>query len=258
MSDSGLTSIIMPVYNARNTLAESVDSIFRQSHPDWELILIDDRSKDGSAEVIRDLASRDSRVRSLFLDSNVGAARARNAGIEIAKGRYIAFLDADDLWHEEKLSRQIAVMRDTKAGMSFTDYEWIGPTGNSLGIVVQASDNPTWGELTWGNNIGLSTTIIDQSMVGSPVMHDIRLNHDYALWLELLRRGFRAVRLPEVLVRYRVLPGSLSRNKLESAWYNWVILRRFEGLSVFRTAPRLLVWALRASHRRFVRGRSLG
>lgn len=253
MKNTDLTSIIMPVFNSEKTLRDSVRSIQAQTVSEWELILVDDRSRDGSATLIRELAAEDSRIKPLLLDSNRGAALARNAGLELAEGRYVAFLDSDDLWYPQKLEKQIRLHRSTDAGLSFTDYEWIDPTGLDLGVVVRASDTPTWTELTWGNNIGLSTSMLDTTKVGKPPMRNLRLNHDFALWLELLRQGCRAVRVPEVLVSYRVLPGSLSQNKLESAWLNWVILHRIEKISMVGTVARLSAWALRTSLRRFKR-----
>ena len=253
MNTRDLTSIIMPVFNAEKTLRDSVISIQAQTTGDWELILVDDKSKDSSRSLIQELASDEPRIRPLFLDANVGAAEARNCALRIAKGRFVAFLDSDDLWFPRKLERQIETMNRTGAGLTFTDYEWIDPSGSNLGVVVRASDRPTWEELTWGNNIGLSTTMLDTQKVGKPPMRNLRLNHDFALWLELLRNGCLAVRVPEVLVRYRVLPGSLSQNKFESAWLNWVILHRIEGISALQTIPRLIVWAFRTSLRRFKR-----
>lgn len=253
MNTPVLTSIIMPVFNSEKTLRDSVRSIQAQTVGDWELVLIDDRSRDTSRSLILELATEEPRIRPLLLETNVGAALARNAGLELAQGRFVAFLDSDDLWFPHKLERQLETMERTGAGLSFTDYEWIDPGGSKLGVVVRASDRPTWNELTWGNNIGLSTSMLDTTKVGKPPMRNLRLNHDFALWLELLRKRCLAVRVPEVLVRYRVLPGSLSQNKFESAWLNWVILHRIEGLSMIRTIPRLCVWALRTSLRRFMR-----
>lgn len=253
MKNIELTSIIMPVFNSEKTLRDSVRSIQEQTVDHWELILIDDQSRDGSASLILELASKEPRIKPLLLKSNRGAALARNAGLEIVEGRFVAFLDSDDLWYPNKLERQLDTMLDADAGLSFTDYEWIDPQGGNLGVVVRASDRPTWAELTWGNNIGLSTSMLDTAKVGKPPMRNLRLNHDFALWLELLRHGCLAVRVPEVLVRYRVLPGSLSQNKFESAWLNWVILHRIEKISPFGTVARLVAWAVRTSLRRFKR-----
>ncbi len=243
-------SVVVPVYNAAKTLSQSIESVLKQSFEDWELLLIDDRSTDGSRALIQEFASRDPRIQSLFLDSNVGAAEARNVGVRKAQGRFIAFLDSDDLWLPTKLQKQVARHLANDLSITFTDYEWIDSKGQSMKIVVRAQDNPTWQDLTWGNNIGLSTSMIDRKNAGDPIMLPLRLNHDFALWLELLRKGNRAERIPETLVLYRLHAGSLSQNKAESTLTNWKILHGLEGLSVFKTLPRMLFWSVRTAARR--------
>jgi len=247
-----IVSIVVPVYNARRTLEATVESVRSQTREDWELLLVDDASRDGSADLVRSLAERDPRIRPLFLETNGGAAEARNAGVRATRGRFVAFLDSDDLWLPTKLEKQVALHESTQAGMTFTDYEWIDADDNFLKVVVRGPDRPTWESLTWGNDIGLSTAMIDRDRIGPPLMPNIRLNHDYAMWLDFLRRGCKAVRLPEVLVRYRMLPDSLSQNKFESALWNWKILHRMQNLSIFQTLPRLALWSLRTAGRRLV------
>ncbi|HOX51834.1 MAG TPA: glycosyltransferase family 2 protein [Fibrobacteria bacterium] len=248
-----IVSIVMPVYNSARTLAASVESVQAQSWQEWELLLVDDGSSDSSRKLIEELASADSRIRSIFLSSNKGAALARNEGVKVAKGRYIAFLDSDDLWLPGKLEAQMECLRETSAGMVFSDYEWIDPQGNSLGVVVSAKDNPDWRTLTWGNDIGLSSVLVDREAIGDPLMLPLRLNHDFALWLDYLRKGAVAVRCPGILVRYRVLSGSLSQNKLESLRINWHILHRLQGIGILQTSVRLVVWAVRTSARRVLK-----
>lgn len=250
MTPSPLISVIMPMYNAAGTLEASVRSVIEQEFQDWELLLIDDASRDASLAIARTLASTEPRIRVVALESNLGAAGARNAGVNVSYGRYIAYLDSDDLWLPAKLRRQIEDIQLHPVDISFTDYRWMKADGTPLDVVVSAQDTPTWNDLTWGNNIGLSTALIDRSRLGSPQMPNIRLNHDYAMWLDLLRRGFLARRLPETLVLYRMTPGSLSQNKIESAQHNWRILRQVEGLPLHKVLPRMLVWALRTGSRR--------
>lgn len=251
--DRPLVSIVMPVYNSSKTLRESVDSVQAQTWENWELLLVDDGSSDGSRELIAQLASTDPRVRPLLLASNLGAALARNEGVRIAKGRYLAFLDSDDLWIPTKLQSQMDAMSQESAGLVFSDYEWIDPQGASLGIVVRAPDRPDWRGLTWGNDIGLSSVVVDRDAIGDPLMLPLRLNHDFALWLDYLRKGAVAVRCPGILVKYRVLKGSLSQNKLESLRINWKILHELNGLGVVATSVRLVVWAFRTTARRVVK-----
>ena len=250
MNPSCQVSVVMPVYNAAKTLARSVESVLQQSFPNWELLLVDDRSTDGSRGLIESFAASDPRIQGVFLESNVGAAEARNVGVRKAKGRFIAFLDSDDLWLVSKLEKQVAKHLEHDLAITFTDYEWIDAAGRSMKVVVRAQNQPSWNDLTWGNNIGLSTSMIDRDRAGDPIMLPLRLNHDFALWLELLRKGNRAERIPEVMVLYRVHSGSLSQNKAESTLTNWRILHRIEGLSVAQTIPRMLLWSVRTAARR--------
>lgn len=259
MNPSRLVTVVLPVYNAAKTLSQSIESVLAQSNGNWELMLIDDQSTDGSRALIQDFASRDPRIREVFLDSNVGAAEARNVGVRQAKGRFIAFLDSDDLWLPTKLETQVTRHVERDLAITFTDYEWIDSQGRSMKIVVRAQDRPSWEDLTWGNNIGLSTSMVDREKTGDPIMRPLRLNHDYALWLELLRNSYSAERIPETLVLYRMHPGSLSQNKLESTLTNWKILHQIEGLSVARTLPRMFLWGLRTARRRlFAQHRHVG
>lgn len=253
MMNNALVSIVMPVYNSARTLLESVESVKAQTWREWELILVDDCSSDTSRELIAQLVATDTRIRSVLLATNQGAALARNVGVQVATGRYIAFLDSDDLWVPTKLELQMATLNELSAGLVFSDYEWIDLQGRSLGVVVRAPDRPDWKRLTWGNDIGLSSVLVDRSLIGDPIMLPLRLNHDFALWLEYLRKGAVAVRCPGSLVKYRVISGSLSQNKLESLRINWRILHRFQGLSAFQTMVRLVAWAVRTSARRIVK-----
>ena len=250
LMDDSLVSIVMPVYNSAETLRESVESVSAQTWSQWELLLVDDGSTDSSKTLISELAASDPRIHSLFLKENKGAALARNEAVRIAKGRYIAFLDSDDLWSPTKLDAQMATMKANSAGLVFSDYEWIDSRGRSVGVIVRASDRLDWNRLTWGNDIGLSSALVDRYAVGDPLMPDLRLNHDFALWLDVLRKGHLAVRCPGVLVKYRVLPGSLSQNKLESLRFNWKILLGLQKLSILQTVLRLAVWGVRTSSRR--------
>ena len=251
--ESELVSIVMPVYNSARTLLESVNSVQAQTWREWELILVDDCSSDTSRELVAQLVATDARIRSVKLATNQGAALARNVGVQVALGRYIAFLDSDDLWVPTKLEAQMATLREFCAGFVFSNYEWIDLQGRSLGVVVSAPDRPDWDRLTWGNDIGLSSVLVDRVAIGDPIMLPLRLNHDFALWLEYLRKGAVAVRCPGSLVKYRVISGSLSQNKLESVRINWKILHNIQGLSVLQTMVRLVAWAVRTSSRRILK-----
>jgi len=223
-------SVVIPVWNAAATLAETLASVRAQVFEDWELLLVDDASTDSSPILARALADADSRIRILTLPENGGPAAARNAGIRAARGRYIAFVDADDLWRPQKLARQIGFMRAEGHALTFSAYRRIAADGRPLGIVRPPVrvDRP---ELLKGNVIGCLTAVYDSAMVGRLEMPPIRRRQDYGLWLEILERVPYAHALPEVLADYRVHSGSLSADKLGAVRATWALYREVEGLS---------------------------
>ena len=227
---SPLVSVVTPVWNAAATLAETAASVRAQSLEDWELLLVDDASSDGSAALARALADSDARIRVITLPANGGPALARNAGIREARGRYIAFLDADDLWRPEKLARQIGFMQGAGHALVFCAYRRIAADGRPLGV-VRPPLRVSRADLLKGNVIGCLTAVYDTAAVGRVEMPPIRRRQDYGLWLEILRRVPHAHALPDVLADYRVHPGSLSADKLGAVGATWAFYREFEGLS---------------------------
>ncbi len=227
-------SVVTPVWNAAATLAATVASVRAQTFPDWEMLLVDDGSTDGSRALAEALAAADPRIRVLAQGSNTGAAAARNRAIRAARGRYIAFLDADDLWRPEKLARQVPVLA---AGhlLVFSAYRRIAADGRPLGIVRPPPRVSREGLLR-GNAIGCLTAVYDSAALGRVEMPPIARRQDYGLWLELLRRTPHAIGLPEVLADYRVRAGSLSGDKGAAARATWALYREVEGLPRLRAA----------------------
>ncbi len=223
-------SVVTPVWNAAATLAETVASVRAQSFDDWEHLLVDDASTDGSPALARALAASDPRIRILTLAANGGPAAARNAGIRAARGRYIAFVDADDLWRPQKLARQIGFMRAEGHALTFSAYRRIAADGRPLGI-VRPPARVDRAELLKGNVIGCLTAVYDTAAVGRLEMPPIRRRQDFGLWLEILSRVPHAHALPEVLADYRVHPGSLSADKLGAVQATWALYREVEGMS---------------------------
>lgn len=232
-----LVSVVMPVHDAEDTLAASIASVRAQSVDDWELLLVDDASSDTSREIAQEAAAADERVRLTVLGEKSGAAVARNTAIDVARGRWIAFCDADDLWLPLKLERQLAFAEATGSPFTFTAYEKIHGTDQvdpatwvAGRRVVHARAEVRYRDLMRVNYIGCSTVMYDTSVLGRRRMPLIERRQDFGLWFDLLRDGTVARGLDEVLVLYREGGRkSLSSNKLKAAGYNWKIYREVEG-----------------------------
>lgn len=230
-----LVSVVTPVWNAAATLGGTVASVRAQTFPDWELLLVDDASTDGSPALAAALAAADPRIRLLRRAGNGGAAEARNDAIRAARGRLIAFLDADDLWYPDKLARQTAFMAAHGHPLVYAGYRRIDADGRPLGT-VRPPLRVTREGLLRGNVIGCLTAVYDTAVFGKVEMPPVRRRQDYGLWLALLKSVPAAHGLPEVLADYRVAPASLSGGKLGAARDTWALYRTVEGLSRPRAA----------------------
>lgn len=226
-----LVSIITPSYNAARFIDQTVDSVLQQTYPDWELLIVDDCSRDHTREILARLAGRDARIRPVFQEKNGGPAAARNAGLSRAQGRYIAFLDADDLWLPRKLERQLAFMQAQDAALSYTGYRRIREDGSGPGRLIQVPPGMNYRQLLKNTAIATSTVIVDRSKSGPFEMVQTYYD-DYALWLMLLKRKITACGLQEDLMRYRVVRKSVSRHKINSARWVWRTYRQIEHLSL--------------------------
>ena len=235
MSPAPAVSVITPVWNAAATLAATVASVRAQSFADWEMLIVDDGSTDGSRALAERLAAEEPRLRLLGWERNRGAAAARNAGIRASRGRFLAFLDADDLWYPEKLAVQIGYMRGEGVPFSFASYRRIDADGRPLGV-VRVPARVDHARLLRGNAIPCHTAVFDRLHYGRAEMPDLRRRQDYGLWLTLLARGGEAHGLLQVLADYRVRSGSLSSGRLAAAAATWMVYREVAGLGRARAA----------------------
>lgn len=240
----GLVSVVMPAHNSQSSVAESVQSVLAQTCQDWELIIVDDASHDGTLTQARRFASDDPRIRVVALEHNVGVAEARNRGIAAATGQYLAFLDSDDLWLPNKLETQIGFMRSNGAAFSFAQYRRIGRDG-SLSNPVKVPRSVDYEGLLRGNSIGCLTVAIDRYQIPEVSMPRIK-HEDYVTWLKVLKQGHIAYGIPKDLARYRVGSSSVSSDKRRSASWTWNIYRRVEGLSLIKSAWCFLHYTARA------------
>ena len=223
-----LVSILTPAYNAKKTIAETIQSVQLQSYTNWEMLIVDDGSQDGIADLVARFASSDPRIH-LIRQPNLGPAIARQNGLDHARGRYIAFLDSDDLWLPDKLERQLVFMSDVKASFSYTAYRRIKAFGNELGHLIKVPEKMTYRRLLGNTAIATSTVMIDRLITGEFKMINTYYD-DFVLWLELLKRGCITRGLQMDLMRYRVVENSVSRNKFQSAKMVWKTYRDIECL----------------------------
>ncbi len=222
-------SVITPAYNSEVFIKETIQSVLDQTYSDWEMIIVDDRSKDNTVSLIKEMMDKDARIRLIELEKNSGSAVARNTAIEHSKGRYIAFLDSDDSWFPEKLERQLKFMQDEDVAFSFTEYVRTLEDGTETDYISKAPETVDWDALMKRCVIGCLTVMIDTEKTGEVRMVDIRTRQDYALWLSLTRQGHTAYGLQEVLAKYRVVGDSISSNKWKAAKRNWYVFRHIEG-----------------------------
>lgn len=236
MSSEGFAvtvSVLTPVRNGAAVLARAVRSVQAQTCSDWEMIIVDDGSEDDTRTRAAALAAADPRLRLLCHATGQGAAAARNTGLAQARGRFIAFLDADDAWEPEKLTLQLSAMEATGAGLSYTGFRRISAATSRT---VTVPDRVTRAELLRGNLICCSSAIYDRKLLGTVPMPGLKLRQDYALWLTLLARVPEAVGVPQALVNLHVTPGSLSSNKLRAMRATWRMHRDHFGTGPLRAA----------------------
>jgi len=234
MSDD-LVSIITPAYNSESTIEATINSVLFQTYTNWEMIIVDDCSVDNTVSMVTKFSQEDERIILIELKANRGVANARNIAIKKANGRYIAFLDSDDLWTADKLLWQISFMRAKGCFFSYTAYEIIDVNGRELDQVVAAPLMQRYQDLVKKNTIGCLTVIIDVKEVADIEMPAID-HEDFALWLTILRRGYVAYGLDENLAKYRQHEESLSSNKLKTVGWVWKIYRENQNIGVFLSA----------------------
>lgn len=248
-----MISIVVPVYNAEKYIEHTIAMVQKQTYTDWELILVEDCSKDASREVLRRLEMElsDPRIRIIYKEKNEGAAKARNTGLAAATGEYLAFLDADDIWKETKLEKELAFLKEKDAAFVFTSYEFGDEQGNGTGKFVNVPATLSYKQALSRTVIFTSTTLfdlkkLDKALVTMPEVP----SEDSATWWQILRAGYTAYGYPEVTTIYRRPPKSLSSNKGKAIQRIWYLYRKVERLSLPVSAVCFIGWAVRATVRR--------
>lgn len=253
MGKNILVSIVTATYNSANEIVATYESILRQSFQNWEWIVTDDCSTDNTLEILQVLVESDNRIKILKNTQNSGAAVSRNKSLENVNGDFIAFIDSDDIWLPSKLEKQVKFMEKNNIDFSFTAYEIINAKGETSG---QSVDTKLKGFVTYENmlkkkaTLGCSTVMLRCCAFRDVFMPLLRTGQDYATWLKLLKTGKNAFPLNDVLTQYRVLPNSISRNKIKKAKRQWQIYRQVEKLSLSNSAICFCFYAWRAVFRK--------
>ena len=230
-----LVSIVTPAYRAASYIGDTIACVQSQTYSRWEMLIVDDCSPDDTPEVARAAADGDSRIRIIRQESNGGPAAARNRALAEARGDWVAFLDSDDLWLPRKLQRQIAFHTGTDAKITYTAFRRISADGAAVGAQVHIPASLDYRRLLGNTAIATSTVLIDRRRTGPIQMKKVYYD-DFVCWLDILREGGVALGLQEDLMRYRVVGGSVSRNKGKSAREVWRIYRETLGLSPLSAA----------------------
>ncbi len=241
--ESDLVSIIMPSYNSASTIGESIESVLKQKYANWELLITDDCSSDDTVSIVNEYAKLDPRISLAVLEKNAGAGVARNNSIELAKGRFVAFLDADDIWHEDKLLFQIEFMKKNNVELSYTYYQkFSGNSGD--GGVIRCPAKTTYDKLLYSNVIGCLTAVYDTKKIGKQFMPTIRKRQDMGLWLKILKLVDDAECVPLVLAKYRVDSG-MTANKFKVLSYQWQFYRSVIGLPLCKAVLVFCIYSYR-------------
>ena len=229
-------SIIMPAHNVAKTIKDSIDSVISQTFTDWELLVIDDCSVDETAQIVSEISKNDSRIKLFQTDKSVGKPfYPRNMGIEKSQGRFIAFLDSDDVWLPTKLEHQLPLFQNANVAIAFSYYEKFASNQTDMGNrVIKSPKKVDFKSAIYGNPIGNLTGVYDTQKVGK-IFYEDAGHEDYILWLTILQKGFIAKNTNTVEARYRVAEKSVSSNKGKAASWTWNIYRKTLKFNVIKS-----------------------
>lgn len=225
-----LVSVVMPAYNCEKYIVEAVESVLKQTYSNLELIIIDDGSKDSTLEILNNYVKKDSRVKVFQNEKNSGVSATRNRGISIAKGNWIAFLDSDDIWGEDKLQKQMDCAEKYNAQFVFTGVSYIDEEGNSYNGVFQVPDQISYKKLLRQNVITCSSVLVQKKYFENIKMEKDEMHEDYAVWLRILRLGITAYGISAPLLTYRISRNSKSGNKIKTVKMTYKVFR-FIGIN---------------------------
>lgn len=240
--EKGLVSVITPTYNCAGFIGETIESVQAQTYQQWKMIIVDDCSTDNTKEIVDKYIKTDDRIKYTCLETNSGAAVARTKAMELANGEYMAFLDSDDIWSEDKLEKQLAFMKKHDVAFSCTAYEQIDEKGEPLNRIIRTVPKADYNRVLLDCPVGNSTVMYNVEKMGKFEVPNIRKRNDDALWLQMLKKEKYIYGMEPVLMRYRIRQNSISSNKLKVIKYHWILYRDIEHLSVARSVFHIAYW----------------
>ena len=240
-----MVSVIMPAYNAERFVEAAIRSVMAQTITDWELLVLEDGSTDGTALVVQKLAQEDHRIHFLPNVSNMGVARTRNRGLDLCRGRYIALLDSDDIWLPDKLEKQLELAERTGADIVYCSYGIIDEYGNKMCDDFLVPPEVNFEDFLSRSVISCSTVLFSRQIADQYRFMTAFYHEDLALWLQLLQDGFKACGVEQVMAHYRIMKGTRASNKLKSAINRWRIYRQYLHLPIGKSCALMVEYALK-------------
>jgi len=249
--DNETVSVIIPVYNAEKYIGSTIESALNQTYKKLTLVIVDDCSTDNSKNIIDEYIKHTNNIVYHLNSNNTGAAVARNKALEIAEGRYVAFLDSDDLWLPEKIQRQLVLMSNNNVGFCYTAYEMIDDEGRLMKEKIKILEKTEYKHLLKRTMISTPTVLLDRQLIGNVEMPLRRTGQDYAYWLLLLRKNGVAYGIDEALVQVRRRNNSLSKNKIQNVRDVWSIQTKFENIPLLKATYNTICYVLNSFFKRY-------
>ena len=240
-----LVSVITPCYNSEKFLDECISSVLNQTYKNWEMLIVDDNSSDNSSILINSYSKKDERIKPLYLNDNIGAAMARNKAISKAKGKYLAFLDSDDVWLPKKLEVQTNFMKKNNCSFVFSSYSVISDD-EKPNYTISVPETITYKRYLKNTIIGCLTVMLDKEKFKKIEMPNLRSSHDMALWLNLLKQEKYAYGIAQDLAIYREHKSSNTSNKFRAIYDVWNVYRKHEKLNLFYSIYNFVFYAINA------------
>lgn len=233
--NEALVSIVMPAYNCEKYVVEAINSVLAQTYKNWELLVLDDGSKDNTSQIIEGFSQKDYRIKALPNEKNMGVSATRNRGIELASGDWIAFLDSDDMWEPVKLEKQFEVAEKEAAEFLFTGSSYINEDGESFKGIFEVPEKLTYKKLRNQNVISCSSVLVKRKYFENIKMEKDEIHEDYAVWLRILKLGVTAYGVNDPLLIYRISRNSKSGNKMKTVKMTYKVFR-FIGINPIGSA----------------------